>query len=239
MTTWRDCPGWTNCFDLYDEVALATPPYTTVVEVGVAFGRSLLYLAQRIKETGKDIRVMAVDPWLPYDEHHFIYQPETATDEGQREIARYAQKHGGVYQAFLRALYDSGLADIVDVVRAPSVSAALMAATKEMRPIHFVFIDGHHAYESVRADINAWWDWACPEWMAGDDYNPGSELDFPGVWKAVHKKFGAENVGQRQTTSWVVRRAHTEREKQYTNLGTTEVFAPQVLEAERPWKERP
>lgn len=237
MTTWRDVPGWFNGNDLYDEVALTTPPYTTVVEVGVAFGRSLLYLAQKIKETSKDIRVMAVDPWLDYDEHHFIYHPETAVDDGQRQIAEYARKHGGVWQAFLHALYDSGLADIVDVVRAPSAAAAWMAGAPGMRPVHFVFIDGHHAYESVKADIQAWWQTG-PEWMAGDDYNPGSELDFPGVWKAVHEKFGAENVGRRQTTSWVVRRSHLERDKRYTGLGNTEVVAPQMLEAVRPWKER-
>jgi Methyltransferase domain len=226
--TWREVPGWTNCFDLYDEVALTTPPYTTVVEVGVAFGRSLLYLAERIKRTGKDIRVMAVDPWLPYDEHHFIYAPETAANDSEREIAAYAARHGGIWQAFMHDLYDSGLSDIVDVVRAPSVAAARMCAAPGMRPVHFVFIDGYHIYDAVREDINAWWSLG-PEWMAGDDYNPGSELDFPGVWKAVQEKFGAVNTGQRQTTSWVVRRSHLEG----PGAGVL-----QVSEAVRPWSDR-
>ena len=235
MTTWRDVPGWTNCQDLYDEVALTTPPYTTVVEVGVAFGKSLLYLAQRIKETGKDIRVMAVDPWLPYPEHHFLTVPPQAdTPDSERFAYEYAARHGGIFPAFLHALYDSGLSDIVDVVRAPSVAVARMfsAPPPGTRPVHFVFIDAYHVYEHVKADIDAWWATG-PEWMAGDDYNPGSEVDFPGVWKAVHEKFGAENVGQRQTTSWVVRRAHLERPVKPVAGSST-----QVLETVRAWRDR-
>jgi hypothetical protein len=235
--------------DLYDEVALTTPPYTTVVEVGVAFGKSLLYLAQRIKETGKDIRVMAVDPWLPYPEHHFLtVPPQHDTPDSERFAYEFAARHGGIFPAFLHALYDSGLSDIVDVVRAPSVAAARLCGTPHMfypadyirhnipdvRPVHFVYIDAYHVYEHVKADIDAWWATG-PEWMAGDDYNPGSEVDFPGVWKAVHEKFGAENVGQRQTTSWVVRRAHLERPvKTVAGSGAQ----AQVLETVRAWKDR-
>jgi hypothetical protein len=236
MTTWRDVPGWFNGMDLYDEVALTTPPYTTVVEVGVAFGKSLLYLAQRIKETGKDIRVMAVDPWLPYPEHHFLTVPPQAdTPDSERFAYEYAARHGGIFPAFLHALYDSGLAGIVDVVRAPSVAASRMAGAPGApgaRPVHFVFIDAYHVYEHVKADIDAWWATG-PEWMAGDDFNPGSEVDFPGVWKAVHEKFGRENVGQRQTTSWVVRRSHMERPvKPIAGSGA------QVLETVRAWRDK-
>jgi Methyltransferase domain len=209
--------------DLYDEVALTTPPYTCVVEVGVAFGRSLLYLADRIKRTGKDIRVVAVDPWLDYSEHHFIYHPETATNEGERHCAEFARAHGGsIYSSFTWALYESGLSDIVDVIRAPSPQAAALFREPGMRQVSFVFIDGYHVQDAVTADLDAWWA-LDPEWMAGDDYNPGNELDFPGVWKAVHNKFGAHRVGRRQTTSWVMRRTH-----EWTSN-------PMTAEAERPW----
>lgn len=229
MTTWRDVPGWCNCYDLYDEVALTTPPYSTVVEVGVCFGHSLLYLAQKIKETGKQIGVVAVDRWEPYPEHNFIYTPGVAQNESEERAYRYAAQHGGTYPAFLHALYNSGLSDIVNVVRASSVDAAKMFTGK---PPHFVYIDAEHTYKAVKADIEAWWTLG-PEWMAGDDYNPGSEVDYPGVWKAVHDRFGAFDTGQRQTTSWVVRRSHMERP------GARPLFVNEaVREAVRPWRER-
>ena len=232
---WTDVPGWTNCMDLYDEVALTTPPYSTVVEVGVCFGRSLLYLAQRIKETGKQIQVVAVDRWEPYPEHRFIYTPGAAANESEEQAYEYAARYNGTYGAFIHAVHASGLADIINIVRADSVDAARLFARK---PPHFVFIDAEHTYNAVKADLDGWWSCGAngsgPEWMAGDDYNPGSEVDFPGVWKAVHEKFGAENVGQRQTTSWVVRRSHLERPAKPVADRDA-----QVLEAMRPWQERP
>lgn len=206
---WDTVPGWMNCHDLYDEVALTTPPYTSVVEVGVAFGRSLLYLAHRIKQTGKDIRVYGVDRWEPYEEHDFIYQNDPPEVESKRVAWEAARKHGGVYQAFTHYLKQSGLDDL-RILHMDSVEAACYLWGARYAPTHFVFIDAEHTAESVRADLNAWWNLG-PEWMAGDDYNPGSEIDFPGVWKEVHAKFGAENVAQRQTTSWVVRRSDLER----------------------------
>lgn len=213
--SWEDVPGWFDWNDLYDEVALTTPPYSSVVEVGVAFGKSLLYLAQKLKETGKPgIKLYAVDPWLPYNEHHFIYDPATATNDYERYASDYARKHGGVYPAFLHALQASGLSDIVSVVRADSVTASRLFGGKAP---HFVFIDAEHTAASVAEDLNAWWSagWqgngTGPEWMAGHDYNRGSEDDFPGVWKTVDERFGQENVEWRGQTCWVVRRAHLER----------------------------
>ena len=202
--TWQDVPGWFDWMDLYDEVALTTPPYSTVVEVGVAFGRSLLYLAQKIRETGKDIRIVAVDKWDPHPELHFVYNEYAEMPESERVAYEYAKKHGGIFEAFLYNLYHSGLANMVSVVRANSPLAAPM-----YRP-HFVFIDAGHDQPEVKADIDAWWA-SGPEWAAGHDYNRDSPIHFPGVWRAVDEKFGRENVEWRGQTCWVVRRSHLER----------------------------
>jgi Methyltransferase domain len=212
--SYLDVPGWFDWENLYDEVALTTPPYSSIVEVGVAFGKSILYLAQRIRETGKPgIQIYAVDRWAPYPEHHFIYKPETITNEYEQYASDYAALHGGIYPAFLDALRRSGLSDYVNVVRAESIDAARMFAS---RAPHFVFIDAEHVQEAVALDIGHWWNsgyglGSGPEWMAGHDYNRGSEVDFPGVWKAVDAKFGQENVEWRGQTCWVVRRSHLER----------------------------
>jgi hypothetical protein len=218
MITYKDVPGWMDWESLYDEVAYTTPPYATVVEVGIGFGRSLIYLAQQIKRIGRPgVRIIAVDPWVPYDEMHFIYKPETATTDYERECAAFAARHGGVYEAFRWALDASGCADIVDVLRMPSVLAAsFMFGGGGPKPPHFVFIDGSHRAEDVQADLDAWWALG-PEWMGGHDYNRDSEHDFPGVWKSVDAKFGRANVewsgqpGPPPHTCFVVRRSHLER----------------------------
>jgi hypothetical protein len=217
MITWRDCPGWFGWQDLYDEVALTTPPGSSVVEVGVAFGRSLLYLAKKIKDTGKDIKVYAVDPWEPYKEMDFCY-PEIygVQPKNEQEWAAYncRTRHGGVFPAFLHHLYESGLSDIVRVVRANSIAASMLfeyrLSGKISHPPYFVFIDGDHTQRSVENDLDVWWDTG-PEWMAGHDFDPPSETNFPGVWKAVHQKWGEQQIETDGQGCWIARRARIDK----------------------------
>lgn len=237
LITWRDVPGWFDFMDLYDEVAMTTPTGSTIVEVGVCFGKSLLYLAQKIKETGKDIQIVAVDRWLPYPDHKFIYEGTGALDgtnlsEGEHQAYLYAKKHGGTYAAFTYNLAHSGLADSVNVIRADSESASRMFTDK---PPYFVFIDADHDYGPVKLDIDSWWATG-PDWMAGHDYNRGSEENFPGVWQAVHEKWGQENVGWRNHTCWVVRRSHLERPVK--PIPGTGLQMQETMTA-RPYAERP
>jgi predicted O-methyltransferase YrrM len=57
----------------------------------------------------------------------------------------------------------------------------------------FVFIDGDHTYEGVKADIAAWSPKLKPTGMlAGHDYTPAGHPDtsFEGVGRAVREAFG-------------------------------------------------
>jgi Methyltransferase domain len=202
LVTWETVPGWFDWMSLYDEVAATTPDGATVVEVGVAFGKSLFYLAQKIRETGKNIRIMAVDKWQPHPETHFIWHPYDGMPDSERVAYEYAAKHGGIFEAFLYNLYHSGFANMIDVVRADSSTAACLLVG---HPPHFVFIDAGHEASEVEADIDEWWG-AYPQWMAGHDYNRGSDIHFPGVWKTVDAKWGQEHVEWVGQTCWVVRR---------------------------------
>ena len=213
---WSDIPGWYDWHDLYDEVAMTTPTGSVVVEVGVAFGRSLLYLAEKIAETGKQIQLIAVDRWEPYQEASFIWNESADMPQSERAAYEYAAKHNGIFAAFLHNLYHSGHANRVSVVRMDSVQAAQSFLAAGIRP-HFVFVDAAHDYENVKRDIDAWWETG-PEWMAGHDYNRGSDIHFPGVWKAVDEKFAGGNpervkqdIEWRGQTCWAVRRSHLER----------------------------
>ena len=202
---WESVPGWFDWMKLYDEVALTTPPHSTIVEVGVAMGRSLLYLAQRVYETGRqDVRIAAVDPWVYHPQQAFTWDGSNVP--GEREAYQACDKHGGYFPAFLHNLYESRLSPIIDVYRMDSLTAA-----KIIRP-HFVFIDADHDYQPVLDDLNAWWATG-PEWMAGHDCNRDDELNFPGVWKAVDARFGRPNWNWVGQTCWVVRRSEIEISK--------------------------
>ena len=210
--TWQDVPGWFDWMDLYDEVAMTTPPYSTVVEVGVAFGRSLLYLTQKIKEIGRPgIKIVAVDRWEEYGEGGFIWNERPDMPPSERTAFEYARKHGGLFPAFLHNIYENGLSDMISVVRMDSVQAAESFRLAGIKP-HFVFVDAAHDYDSCHRDIDHWWDIG-PEWMAGHDFNPKSEIHFPGVWKAVYDKWPEEDIEWRGQTCFVARRATLERTK--------------------------
>jgi predicted O-methyltransferase YrrM len=68
MKTWRDVPGWFDYDDIYDEAVAAAPlpgsfHVTRFVELGVAHGRSAIYMAQAIRVSGKLIDFSAIDSW--------------------------------------------------------------------------------------------------------------------------------------------------------------------------------
>jgi hypothetical protein len=199
--TWRDVPGYFDWEDLYDEVVATAPADSTVVEVGVLFGRSLLYLAERVRESGKYIRVVGVDRWIAYPALDWLYDPDADRNKmnfDQIEMHSTVAAYGSVFYAFRHFLVSSGLRDLIGVLRMPSLSAARRWPAD--LPPCFVFIDGDHTYESVKADINAWWDKGCT-WMAGHDYDPES---WPDVVRAVDEKFGSRV--EKRGTCWVVRR---------------------------------
>jgi cephalosporin hydroxylase len=204
---WNDVPGWFDWQEIYNEVAITTPTGSTVVELGVAFGKSTLYLAQKIHESGKDIRIMSVDRWTPHPDTNFIWHDSQSLDPGERAAYQYAERHNGFFNSFLHNLYHSGLSRYVDIVRTDSVRASELFRNEKP---YFVFVDAGHDYDEVAADIDAWWKTG-PEWMAGHDYTPHRPENFPGVIKAVHEKWGQENVEFRCGSTWVARRSHIER----------------------------
>ena len=173
-------PGWT-CSEieaLYDEASLGRwgPLPWTVVEVGVAFGRSLAYLAQR---TSILMRIVGVDVWK---EH--MGGDNLPPDVFARQVA-----HGTPRQACEANLRACGVLDRVELLGCGSIEAAKMF---EDESIDLVFIDACHEMAQVRADIDAWW----PKVrvggkLAGHDY---SIDQFPGVVSAV---LGAFQFGER------------------------------------------
>lgn len=181
---WQRVPGFFDFEAVYDAAVASAPPNAVLVEVGTLFGRSALYMAARIKAMGRhDLKFYVVDKFEPW--------PQMENIKGM--IADSCAGHGGIWETFKYHLHQSGLQDIVNVVRADSLAASLLF--KENRP-WFVFIDANHTYQDVKCEILAWRHvLTTPGILAGHDY------PWEGVKQAVNEVLGVPEVNH---NSWVV-----------------------------------
>lgn len=151
--------NWFTYPNLYSFFVNSLPSGSKIVEVGCWKGKSVAYLAVEIVNSGKNIKVDAVDTWngSPSEKPHMndVYV-----------------KSNTLYNLFLSNI--SSLSHIINPVRMTSVDAA---KTYEDNSLDVVFIDAGHTYECVKEDIAAW----LPKvksggWLAGHDY-PWSHND--------------------------------------------------------------
>lgn len=178
MTTWQSIPGWTckRIIELYDEMAKELKPGAVAVECGVAYGKSLAYLAS-VLDPGVDI--LAVDIWA-------TFQGRTSLDRGHWEALRHT--HHSPQDA---ARYNVG--EALDAApnrphrwsRIEWVQQRSEDVPKYLDfDVDFVFLDDHHEEESVYREIMAW----LPRVrsggvIAGHDVND----HYPGVQRAVDR----------------------------------------------------
>lgn len=104
-----------------------------IVEIGTFHGKSTVALALGAR-AGSGARVYAIDPFLPY----------TGMTGRQFEAAEKAK--------LLENLLLAGVSEDVWLLHLPSVQVARAWSA----PIAFLWIDGDHSYEGVRADFAAW-----------------------------------------------------------------------------------
>jgi predicted O-methyltransferase YrrM len=105
-----------------------------VVEIGSWQGKSTIYIAAGLLETGASSKFYAVDPHVGSEEH---------------------QKNGRVwtYDKFLENIKAANVAERVS----PIVDKSTNFAKKMNEPVEFVFIDGAHDYNSVKEDFEMWY----------------------------------------------------------------------------------
>lgn len=154
----------------YDALVPLLPAAPWFVEVGVAVGRSLLFLAERLLKHKPGGLVVGVDPW-----------------QGQAHPDPAARSPTSWYHAFgeITRWGTPNELEICYLLRTESVRAA--AGFDDAR-LAGVAIDGNHSYEAVKADIAAWRPKvAAGGVLCGDDYGDM----FPGVRQAVDEAFPA------------------------------------------------
>jgi predicted O-methyltransferase YrrM len=112
--------------EFYDFVAERMPPVCRLAEIGVAHGRSGIYLAEKLEELGRDYQLHLIDNWSYGQQHQY------------EDISQHVLQ-SGVREAYL--------------ITADSLEAT---KGFEDRSLHFAFIDASHRREDVVADIRLW-----------------------------------------------------------------------------------
>ena len=179
MLKWSDVPGWSRDTEgLYEQVASTCRPDAILVELGVWFGRSLIMLAQKLQELGRDtVTIYGVDKW-------------TDSDALTPEMSAIVANHGGsVLAAAAANLRAAGVEDRVTLLQGDSACTAVHFLDGS---VDFVFIDADHRYAAVKSDILAW----LPKVRAGGMIAGHDNLD-PDVSRAVNELLaGAVSSGQ-------------------------------------------
>ncbi len=131
--------GWTDndLFKVYSNAIENNSDGAHFVEIGSWKGRSASYMCVEIINSGKKIQFDCVDPWTGTsdDEHGFDSDYQNKT----------------LFQAFTNNM--KPVEEHYNAIKLQSIEAAKLYKDESL---DFVFIDGAHDYENVKADILAW-----------------------------------------------------------------------------------
>lgn len=183
-----DHTGWFDWQETYREWVRTAPPKAIIVEVGVAFGKSIAFLAnEAIAQNRPDLVIVGVDPWIPED---WVL----------RDCKQLLDDHGGFYEAFVASMtkFAPKALHRIALLKRRSVDAAAYMAEIDWRP-WAVYIDGDHSEEAVSNDIAAW----LPLVQDGGVI-AGHDFGGFGVEPAVRRAFG-HNIELRGST-WLRRK---------------------------------
>jgi SAM-dependent methyltransferase len=180
-------PGWFTYPALYEQAVNEAKDNDTVVEVGAWLGRSTAFLCQRVKASGKSIKVLVVDTFNVIPEGLPMVSAAVAVDRSVRSV-------------FERNMRLAGVGDALEIHESSSVNAADAIPDSSCA---FVFIDADHSYESVRADIKAWRNKVRPGGiLAGHDC-----YTFASVYNAIRDELGGNFITTDENV-WIYRVEH-------------------------------
>ena len=173
--TFRDIPGWTDFYTLYDIVAEQLPDESVIVEVGSLLGRSACYLAYKIKELNKTAEIHCVDIWdTDLKSVPFLQNLIDCNAKLQNQISEMADQ--STRDIFINNINECGYADMIVSHHADSIIIAQGFEKK----VDFIFLDGCHDYPYVKNEILAW----LPH-VKDTGFIGGHDANSPGVRQAV------------------------------------------------------
>ena len=150
-----DPHGWYPHETIFEEI-FQEREIKYVIEVGSWLGWSTRHLASLVQEDGA---VFAVDHWKGSEEHF--------REERTRNLIPI------LYNQFLSNVIHCGLTGQIIPVRMDSLAAAELLKKLTVQ-IDLVYIDAAHDYNSVYADLCAWYPYVKNHGiLCGDDWNIG------------------------------------------------------------------
>lgn len=168
---YHEIMGWFTDHKFYREMVEQAPDAAHFVEVGCWHGRSTRYLATEIANSGKQIRLDAVD--------HF----RGSQGEGEQFMRDEAASGGGT----IRATFDANMGPLLSRINVVQEASTKAAELYKDESLDFVFIDAGHSEEEVLADIVAWHPKVKPGGiLSGHDFSGA----WPGVERAVRRAIG-------------------------------------------------
>ena len=163
---YKDVYGFCDYVGLYKKAVEKFPSGSHFVEVGSFLGKSAVFMAVEIINSGKRIKFDCVDHWKGSEEHYDNENIET------------------LYEDFLKNI--EPVKEIINPVRAESVEASKLYKPNSL---DFVFIDASHDERSVREDLTYW-----TPCLKKDGIIAGDDVDSEGVANAVMWFFDNEKL---------------------------------------------
>lgn len=178
-----DLQGWNSQHPYLQEGIISVRP-TVIVEIGVWKGGSTVYMAEQLKRAGMEAVVVAVDTWLGSSEHwltpeYFVGLP-------------FLHGYPALYHKFASNVIRAGVGDHVVPLPLDSLNAAQVMRGHGITPA-MIHLDGGHDFDSVTADLRAWWPVLAPGGLlVGDDYFEDGR--WATVKQAFDEFFGAMGI---------------------------------------------
>ena len=157
-----------DIFALYKKMVEKFSSGSHFVEVGTFLGKSAVYMAVEIINSGKLIKFDCIDHWLGSEEHK---------DNDKVDV-------DNLYEDFLKNI--EPVKGIIKPVRVDSISASKLYKPNSL---DFIFIDASHDEQSVKADLTFW----MPR-LKEDGIIAGDDIDNEGVANAVKWFFDNEKL---------------------------------------------
>lgn len=148
---YENIEGWFSYEKLYDQMV---EKYDNAIfaEIGVFKGRSITYLAEKVKESNKNIKVYAIDL--------FTFQKE-----------QVAQKCGKIDEPFYEE-YLKNIEPLKDYITTIKGDSRTVHEQFEDESVDFLFIDGEHTKPVLSTELTVWYPKI--KWggvIAGHDYS--------------------------------------------------------------------
>lgn len=159
--------GWCDFHNFYTECATRIKDGSQLVEVGSWMGQSAVWLAQRLQDLGKSGCVLhCVDTFRG--------------EQDQPAHLQTVESHGGSIRAkFEENINAADVAGMIEIHEGESVQRANDFGDASL---DFIFIDAAHDYDSVKADLAAWF----PK-LKADGIFAGHDYPSDDVRRAVHE----------------------------------------------------